>query len=65
MAAFETSQPLDPTRGLVLFAHLNRLQSAVADAWARYKTRDALSQLTDRELDDIGLTRGDIKNVSL
>lgn len=27
-------------------------------------TRAALSQLTDRELEDIGLCRGDIKHVS-
>lgn len=65
MAVFETSAPLAPTRGLVLFAHLNRLQSAVADAWSRYKTRDALSRLSDRELDDIGLTRGDINKLTL
>lgn len=26
-------------------------------------TRKALSKLTDRELDDIGLSRGDIENV--
>ncbi len=27
------------------------------------KTRKALSRLTDRELDDIGLSRGDIMNI--
>lgn len=27
-------------------------------------TRNALSQLTDRELEDIGLCRGDIENMS-
>lgn len=27
-------------------------------------TRDALAQLTDRELDDIGLCRGDIETIS-
>ncbi len=29
------------------------------------KTRNALNSLTDKELDDIGLCRGDIDNVSL
>lgn len=28
-------------------------------------TRNALSRLTDRELDDIGLNRGDIESVAL
>jgi uncharacterized protein YjiS (DUF1127 family) len=34
-------------------------------AWnERRATRNALSQLSDRELDDIGLTRGDIDVVA-
>ena len=37
---------------------------AAVQAWnATRATRKALSQLSDRELDDIGLTRADIDNV--
>lgn len=46
------------------FAPLTNLFSAFA-AWndAR-QTRKALGSLTDRELDDIGLCRGDIEDVA-
>ena len=44
----------------------------VAKLWASLSTwndarvtRNALNRLTDRELDDIGLTRGDIDRVAL
>lgn len=38
---------------------------ATITAWnERRATRNALSQLSDRELDDIGLTRGDIDIVA-
>jgi uncharacterized protein YjiS (DUF1127 family) len=34
-------------------------------AWRRYRRNLAeLSELTDRELDDIGLTRGEVPNVA-
>ncbi len=34
--------------------------------WAEARqTRNALNRLTDRELDDIGLTRGDIERIAL
>ena len=40
--------------------------TAAFAAWNDSRTtRHALSQLTDRELDDIGLTRGDISTVGL
>ena len=38
----------------------SRLFGAVAHWNDARRTRDALSQLTGRELEDIGLTRGDI-----
>ena len=44
------------------FARLIAAFTAWNDARA---TRKALSALTDRELDDIGLTRGDVANFSL
>jgi uncharacterized protein YjiS (DUF1127 family) len=37
------------------------LITLVADWMERRSTRSALLQLSDRELDDIGLTRGDIE----
>ncbi|GKY88660.1 DUF1127 domain-containing protein [Sinisalibacter aestuarii] len=42
------------TRSLEALAH------RVAKARSRYATRVALEKLSDRELSDIGLTRGDI-----
>ena len=38
--------------------------SAVANWNDRRMTRNALGKLSDRELDDIGLCRGDIDNVA-
>ena len=38
--------------------------SAVIGWNDRRATRNALSTLSDRELDDIGLVRGDIENIS-
>ncbi|MBQ0805545.1 MULTISPECIES: DUF1127 domain-containing protein [unclassified Sulfitobacter] len=47
------------------FSHLGDIVASVI-AWNDARvTRNALSSLTDRELDDIGLTRGDIENVAL
>nr|WP_111297733.1 DUF1127 domain-containing protein [Paracoccus saliphilus] len=39
---------------------LVRLFSAIASFWDARVTRRELSRLSDRELDDIGLCRGDI-----
>lgn len=41
-----------------------RLVSMISDWNDARVTRKALSGLTDRELDDIGLTRGDIDGVA-
>ncbi|HKL06090.1 MAG TPA: DUF1127 domain-containing protein [Roseovarius sp.] len=60
MAAIVTSRP-----------HPGGLRNAFAQmienvrAWNDIRrTRAALSQLTDRELEDIGLSRGDLRHVS-
>lgn len=53
--------------GSVLFGHFGRFIVAMIDGVAAWNdnrvTRNALSRLTDRELDDIGLCRGDIDRV--
>jgi len=63
MAAFDTSRP---AAGL----SAGSFSRFVADAFGALatwsdarQTRKALSALTDRELDDIGLCRGDIENI--
>lgn len=60
MAAIDTSRPHHG--GLrTAFVHLIETVRAWNDI---RRTRAALSQLTDRELEDIGLSRGDIRQVS-
>lgn len=64
MAAYETSRP---AQGLVGGRVSSFISSLVADyaAWNDARvTRKALSKLSDRELDDIGLTRGDVEMFS-
>jgi uncharacterized protein YjiS (DUF1127 family) len=39
---------------------IETLAARLAEARGRRETRLALEKLTDRELDDIGLTRGDV-----
>ncbi|WP_120502626.1 DUF1127 domain-containing protein [Roseovarius sp. EL26] len=47
-----------------VFSGVSKLFSAIAE-WNRAReTRATLSSLTDRELDDIGLCRGDIDAVA-
>lgn len=62
MAAFETTYI--PDHGASFGARLsNTIRGIVASAkvWNDARmTRNALAKLTDRELDDIGLCRGDI-----
>lgn len=65
MAAFETTRPVSGLFG----GRLRTLVASVADAVSTWNdlrvTRRALSKLTDRELDDIGLTRGDIESIAI
>ena len=61
MTAFETTRT---TNG---FSALNLVSSVVASiaSWNDARvTRNALSKLSDRELDDIGLCRGDIEFIA-
>lgn len=61
MSAFET------TRTSTGFSLLNPVSSIVASiaSWNDARvTRNALSKLSDRELDDIGLSRGDIEFIA-
>jgi uncharacterized protein YjiS (DUF1127 family) len=66
MAAFDTTRPAygaAPVAGQVT-GFISNLVSLVL-AWNDARvTRKALNALTDRELDDIGLIRGDIENVA-
>lgn len=63
MAAIETSRPA-PFGAITTYRAVNSLSNAVAafKIWNDARiTRKALAKLTDRELDDIGLCRGDIE----
>lgn len=46
------------------FGFFSRLGAALTDWHNVRTTRDALYRLSDRELDDIGLSRGDIERVA-
>lgn len=66
MAAYETTRPAPfgaiSTYRFVQF--FSRVTTAIA-AWNDVRvTRKALDALSDRELDDIGLCRGDIELIS-
>lgn len=66
MAAFDTTRPAygaAPVAGQVKGFISNLVAAMVAWNDARV-TRKALNSLTDRELDDIGLVRGDIDDVA-
>ena len=63
MAAYETSRAA-PFGAIAIFRFVQLLNDKVAGfaAWNDARvTRKALSKLSDRELDDIGLCRGDIE----
>lgn len=67
MAAFDTTRTAQGTNGLIgrigaLFASLTALVMTWNDARV---TRKSLSALTDRELADIGLTRGDVEAIGI
>ncbi len=62
MAAFETNRPA-PVGALSIFRAVNGVGSmfSTLSAWNDARiTRKALGKLSDRELDDIGLCRGDV-----
>ncbi len=65
MAAYETSRPA-PFGAISIFRAIQGVGSAfdTLAAWNDARvTRKALSKLSDRELDDIGLCRGDIEMI--
>jgi uncharacterized protein YjiS (DUF1127 family) len=62
MAAVETTRPA-PYGAITTYRAINALSNAfgAVQAWNDARvTRKALGKLSDRELDDIGLCRGDI-----
>jgi uncharacterized protein YjiS (DUF1127 family) len=60
MAAFDTSRPTYAASSKGFGAFVASLIAAFT-AWNDTRqTRNALNQLSDHELEDIGLTRGDI-----
>ena len=65
MALFETNRPMvdgrNPLRPVGMFGQFVGIFAAWHDARV---TRNALSKLTDHELDDLGLHRGDIDVLS-
>ena len=65
MAAFDTTRAQFETAGFAgrIGQTFAALVGAVVDWNDKRVTRDALASLTDRELDDIGLSRADIENI--
>ncbi|UZD89672.1 DUF1127 domain-containing protein [Cognatishimia activa] len=62
MAAFETTRVQPATAGF-FGQFFSNLFANVAHWYEARKTRIALSKLTDRELEDIGLLRRDIHSI--
>lgn len=65
MAAFETTRPA-PFGAISIFRFVQFVSDAQLSlaSWNDARvTRKALGNLTDRELDDIGLCRGDIEMI--
>lgn len=65
MAAVETTRPA-PYGAITTYRAVNGLSNAIMafQAWNDARvTRKALNKLSDRELDDIGLCRGDITSI--
>lgn len=65
MTAFDTTRVFETGRSFG--GRVSAFAASIIDtivAWNdRRMTREALSKLTDRELDDIGLSRGDIDDM--
>ena len=66
MAAFETtrSAPFGATSTFHVIQFVSNALVSVKGWNDARVTRNALSSLSDRELDDIGLCRGDINNIA-
>lgn len=67
MAAFDTNRTTHGSFGLIgRIGTLIASASEAVIAWNDERmTRNTLSHLSDRELDDIGLVRGDIDSVAV
>jgi uncharacterized protein YjiS (DUF1127 family) len=64
MASFDTTRPVAGQSAGKISGFFMNMFSAVA-AWNDARiTRNSLSKLTARELDDIGLTYGDIEEIA-
>ncbi|MGJ8621677.1 MAG: DUF1127 domain-containing protein [Yoonia sp.] len=64
MAAFDTTRPAAGLSAGGIASFFVNMYGAVA-AWNDARvTRNSLSKLTARELDDIGLSYGDIENIA-
>ncbi len=65
MATFETTRPA-PFGAVTTFrvmSYIDNLRVTLVEWNNKRVTRNALSRLSERELSDIGLTRGDIHDV--
>lgn len=66
MALYDTTRA--PSGGRSLTGRLSAMVASLASGLISWNdarvTRNSLAQLSDRELDDIGLTRGDIEEVA-
>lgn len=62
MAAFDTTRPTSD--GFLFGGRISAFVSSLVNAFAQWNdtraTRNELAKLSDLQLDDIGLTRGDI-----
>jgi len=64
MASFDTTRPVaGPSAGKITTFFVNMLGTVAAWNDARI-TRNSLSKLSARELDDIGLSYGDIEDIA-
>ncbi len=63
MAAFDTSRTAGLSMGRISTIFINMFSAVAAWNDARI-TRKSLSKLTARELEDIGLSYGDIENIA-
>ncbi|MCC1493969.1 DUF1127 domain-containing protein [Cognatishimia sp. F0-27] len=66
MAAFDTTRPYAAAGSSSRIASVFLSAFSAVAAWNDERlTRKSLSKLSDRELDDIGLVRGDIDSISM
>lgn len=64
MAAFDTTRPTAVLSAGRITSKISEMFGAIATWNDERVTRDTLSRLSARELDDIGLSRGDINGIA-